>query len=136
MSATENRRSQENKQAKVFLAPPSPKCLIPMELSSSIGLVLRAYWSQAIIRADSQMQREKRQRMFAAMLFAISIVALSQFAAYYWRAMLTGAAAQPVSERILLAAGARDGQLSGEDFPALVGLHNVTPELRSGSSGL
>ena len=39
--------------------------------------------------------------MFAAMLFAISIVALSQFAAYYWRAMLAGAAAQPVSERVL-----------------------------------
>jgi hypothetical protein len=74
--------------------------------------------------------------MFAAMLFAISIVALSQFAAYYWRAMLAGAAAQPVSERVLLAAGARNGQLSGEDFPALVGLHGLTPELRSGSKGL
>jgi hypothetical protein len=74
--------------------------------------------------------------MFAAMLFAISIVALSQFAAYYWRAMLAGAAAQPVSERVLLAAGARNGQLTGEDFPALLGLHNLTPELRSGSNGL
>jgi hypothetical protein len=74
--------------------------------------------------------------MFAAMLFAISIVALSQFAAYYWRAMLAGAAAQPVSERVLLAAGARNGQLTGEDFPALLGLHNLTPDLRSGSNGL
>jgi hypothetical protein len=74
--------------------------------------------------------------MFAAMLFAISIVALSQFAAYYWRAMLAGAAAQPVSERVLLAAGARNGQLTGEDFPALLGLHDLTPELRSGGNGL
>ena len=74
--------------------------------------------------------------MFAAMLFAISIVALSQFAAYYWRAMLAGAAAQPVSERVLLAAGARNGQLTGEDFPALLGLHNLTPELGAGSNGL
>ena len=74
--------------------------------------------------------------MLAAMLFAISIVALSQFAAYYWRAMLAGAAAQPVSERVLLAAGARNGQLTGEDFPALLGLHNLTPELRSGGNGL
>jgi hypothetical protein len=74
--------------------------------------------------------------MFAAMLFAISIVALSQFAAYYWRAMLVGTAAQPVSERILAAAGVQNGQLTGEDFPALLGLHDLTPELRSGGKGL
>src|SRR6202022_3594245 len=74
--------------------------------------------------------------MFAAMLFAISIVALSQFAAYYWRAMLVGAAALPVSARVLARAGGRDGQLTGEDFPALLGLHNLTPELRSGGNSL
>jgi hypothetical protein len=74
--------------------------------------------------------------MFAAMLFAISIVALTQFAAYYWRAMLAGAAAQPVSERVLAAAGVQNGQVTGEDFSALVGLHNLTPELRSGGNGL
>src|SRR5260370_8578264 len=74
--------------------------------------------------------------MFAAMLFAISIVALSQFAAYYWRAMLAGVAAQPVSERVLAAAGVQNGQVTGQDFPALVGLHNLTPELRSGGGGL
>ncbi len=73
--------------------------------------------------------------MFAAMLFAISIVALSQFAAYYWRAMLAGVAAQPVSDRILAAAGVQ-GQLTGQDFPALLGLHDLTPELRSGGKGL
>jgi hypothetical protein len=74
--------------------------------------------------------------MFATMLFAISIVAMTQFAAYYWRAMLAGAAAQPVSERVLAAAGVQNGQVTGQDFPALVGLHNLTPELRSGGSGL
>ena len=74
--------------------------------------------------------------MLAAMLFAISIVALTQFAAYYWRAMLAGAAAQPVSDRVLAAAGAQNGQLTGDDFPALVGLHELTPELRSTGSGL
>ena len=74
--------------------------------------------------------------MFAAMLFAISIVALTQFAAYYWRAMLAGAAAQPVSERVLAAVGVQNGQVTGQDFPALVGLHNLTPELRSSGAGL
>jgi hypothetical protein len=74
--------------------------------------------------------------MFAAMLFAISIVALSQFAAYYWRAMVAGTAAQPVSDRVLEAAGVQNGQLTGQDFPALLGLHGLTPELRSGGNGL
>jgi hypothetical protein len=74
--------------------------------------------------------------MFAAMLFAISIVALMQFAAYYWRAMLAGAAAQPVSERVLEAAGVANGQLTGQDFRTLLTLHNVTPELSSVSNGL
>ena len=74
--------------------------------------------------------------MFAAMLFAISIVALTQFAAYYWRAMLAGAAAQPVSERVLAAAGVQNGEITGRDFNTLLGLHNVTPQLRSGGNGL
>lgn len=74
--------------------------------------------------------------MYAAMLFAISIVALSQFAAYYWRAMLAGAAAQPISERILTAAGAANGQLTGQEFATLLGIHDLTPELNSHTDGL
>jgi len=74
--------------------------------------------------------------MFAAMLLAISVVALVQFAAYYWRAMLAGAAAQPVSERVLEAAGVESGKLTGQDFQTLLGLHNVTPGLSSASDGL
>jgi hypothetical protein len=74
--------------------------------------------------------------MLAAMLFAISIVALTQFAAYYWRAMLAGGASQPVSERVLAAAGAQNGQLTGENFATLAGIHALTPELSSGGNGL
>src|SRR5215472_5177295 len=74
--------------------------------------------------------------MFAAMLFAISIVALSQFALFYWRAMLAGAAEQPVSDRVLAAAQMANGQLSGQDFATLVKLHALTPDLNPGSSGM
>lgn len=74
--------------------------------------------------------------MFAAMLFAISIVALSQFAAYYWRAMLAGTAAQPISDRILVALGVQNGQLTGQNLPTLLSIHDLTPELNSGSNGL
>src|SRR5580693_5107704 len=56
--------------------------------------------------------------MFAAMLLAISIVALSQFALYYWRAILDA------------------GRMAGRDFEKLAGLHELTPELGPGGGGL
>jgi hypothetical protein len=74
--------------------------------------------------------------MFAFMLFAISIVALSQFALYYWRAVLSGVAAQPVSDRVLSAAHVENGRVSGRDFQTLAGLHELTPDLHPGRSGL
>jgi hypothetical protein len=75
------------------------------------------------------------KRMFAAMLVAISVVAFAQFAIYYWRAILTGVAAQPVSERVLESANLR-GRLTGNDFRALSQLHDLTPELHRAPSGL
>jgi hypothetical protein len=74
--------------------------------------------------------------MFAAMLLAISIVALSQFALYYWRAILAGVAAQPVSERVLAAANLEAGRMNGRDFEKLAGLHELTPELGPDGGGL
>jgi hypothetical protein len=74
--------------------------------------------------------------MFPAMLFAISIVALSQFAIYYWRAVLAAVAGQPVSEHILAAARVQNGQVTGQDFKTLAELHALTPDLRPGSNGL
>lgn len=74
--------------------------------------------------------------MFSAMLLAISILALSQFAIYYWRAVLTGIAAQPVSERVLQAANLEDRGLSGGDFAKLAELHDLTPLLQPGADGL
>jgi hypothetical protein len=74
--------------------------------------------------------------MFAAMLLAISIVALSQFALYYWRAILAGVAAQPVSDRVLAAAHLEAGRMTGQDFEKLAGLHELTPDLGPNRSGL
>ena len=50
--------------------------------------------------------------MFAAMLFAISIVAMAQFALYYWRSVLAGVAAQPVSGHPMLTTAARDAAIT------------------------
>jgi len=74
--------------------------------------------------------------MFAAMLLAISIVALSQFALYYWRAVLAGVAAQPVSDRVLGAANLEAAAIQGRDFEKLAGLHELTPDLQTGADGL
>jgi hypothetical protein len=74
--------------------------------------------------------------MFAAILLAISIVALSQFALYYWRAILAGAAAQPVSDRVLAAANLDAGRMQWRDFEKLAGLHELTPELGPGGDRL
>lgn len=74
--------------------------------------------------------------MFSAMLFAISIVALSQFALYYWRAVLAGVAALPVSERVLDAAHVENGRFLPQHFETLAELHNLTPDLRPKQGGL
>jgi hypothetical protein len=74
--------------------------------------------------------------MFAYMLFAISIVALSQFGLYYWRAVLSGVAAKPVSDRVLSAARVENGRVTGSDFETLAGLHELTPNLHPSQGGL
>jgi hypothetical protein len=74
--------------------------------------------------------------MFSAMLFTISIVALSQFALYYWRAVLAGVAAQPVSDRVLAAAQVENGRLTPQHFRTLAGLHDLTPDLHPHRGGL
>ena len=74
--------------------------------------------------------------MFATMIFAIAIVALFQFALYYWRAVLTGVASQTVSNQVLEAAQIAESSLCGADFRKLASLHELTPELKSDHSGL
>ena len=74
--------------------------------------------------------------MFAAMLFTISIVALAQFGLYYWRAVLSGVAAQPVSDRVLWAAHVENGRVTSQHFETLAGLHDLTPDLYPNRGGL
>lgn len=74
--------------------------------------------------------------MFAAMILPFSTVALGQLALYYWRAVLSDVARQPLSVHVLQAAQMEDGQLTGADFRTLVSLHDMTPDLRPGLGGL
>ncbi|HXY01203.1 MAG TPA: hypothetical protein VEI54_09805 [Candidatus Limnocylindrales bacterium] len=70
------------------------------------------------------------------MLFAIAVVALAQFALYYWRAVVSGVASQPISTRVLEAAQVEEPDLRGADFEKLAGLLELTPELKSNNEGL
>src|ERR1700683_70058 len=74
--------------------------------------------------------------MFPAMLFAVSIVALSQFALYYWRAVLTAVAGPPGSDNVLAAASIENGRVTARDFETLAGLHGLTLDLTPRSKGL
>jgi len=74
--------------------------------------------------------------MFSAILFAIAMVALAQFGLYYWRAVLTGVASQPISSRVLEAAQVEEPGLRGADFEKLAGLLALTPELKGHGESL
>jgi hypothetical protein len=74
--------------------------------------------------------------MFAAMLFAISTVAIAQFGMYYWRAVLASVASQPVSESVLAAISAENRPLQAADFVQFAGIHALTPDLAPRGGGL
>ncbi len=74
--------------------------------------------------------------MIAAVLFIASAAALGQFALYYWRAVLAGIASQPLSERMIEAAGIGSDVVEAADFTAMINLHDVTPGLREHNEGL
>jgi len=74
--------------------------------------------------------------MFSTMLFVIAFAAMAQFALYYWRAVFTGVASLPISERVLEAARVQQDTICGNDFEKLAGLHSLTPELKSTQSSL
>jgi hypothetical protein len=74
--------------------------------------------------------------MFAAILLVVSLVAFFQFAIHYWRAMLTGVAAQPVSSRVLDSACVDGGRVTAKHFRVMAELHELTADLGPGSDGL
>ena len=74
--------------------------------------------------------------MFAAILLSVSVVALSQFGLYYWRAVLAAVATQPVSEGVLAAARVDNRLVTGEDFETFATLHDLTPTLDPRAGGL
>ena len=87
------------------------------------------------VRIRDTMLEEKVRLMIAAILFTVSVAALVQFALYYWRAIIAGIAAQPISERIRVAAGITAPQIAAGDFRSIVSLHDLSPDLRGPNGG-
>jgi len=67
--------------------------------------------------------------VIAAILFCVSMVALGQFALYYWRASIANTAAKQVSDRVRLAAGIQAASASSRDFRAILIVYDLTPDL-------
>jgi hypothetical protein len=74
--------------------------------------------------------------MFSAALLSIAVVAMGQFAVYYWRAVFTGMASLPISSRVLEAAQVQEESLCGNDFEKFASLLTLTPELKETKGGL
>jgi hypothetical protein len=68
--------------------------------------------------------------MIAAIILTVSIVALGQFGLYYWRAMISGIAAQAISDRIRSAAGITSRPIGAQDFHSVLIINNLSPDLR------
>ena len=74
--------------------------------------------------------------MFSLLLLTISVGAVTRFALYYWRAVVAGVAAQPVSDRLLSAAKVEEGHFTADDFGTFAQLHKLTPDLNAPKTGL
>jgi hypothetical protein len=73
--------------------------------------------------------------MIAAIIFVVSVVAFAQFGLYYWRATISGIAAQAISERIRVAAGITHVGIGARDFRNIIILKDLSPDLRGPNEG-
>jgi hypothetical protein len=73
--------------------------------------------------------------MIPAVIFMVSVVAVAQFGLYYWRATISGVAAQAISERIRAAAGITHEGINAQDFRSILILKDLAPDLRGSTGG-
>lgn len=74
--------------------------------------------------------------LVAFIILVVAVAALGQFALYYWRAVLAGVAAEPISERLTTAVGLAPASLRASDFRTFLDLHSVAPGLKDDQGGL
>jgi hypothetical protein len=69
--------------------------------------------------------------MISILMLIASAVAMTQFGVSYWRSLIAGMAAKPLSEAFVAASGLETAAPSAGDFGALLTLHKLTPGLES-----
>jgi hypothetical protein len=67
--------------------------------------------------------------MTSVVILILMVGAMAQFGLHYWRSLIAGYAAQPLSERFPLFSGLECETPQAEDFGALLSLHRLTPTL-------
>jgi hypothetical protein len=69
-------------------------------------------------------------------MLMMSVAAGAQFFVGYWRALLDGMAAQPLSEKFFVAAGFQNAAMRAEDFSKLLSLHRLMPDVKAAPNSL
>jgi hypothetical protein len=73
--------------------------------------------------------------MLPVVLLLFSVLTLCQFGIYYWRAVVAGVAAEPISDRVRVAARFEQNEPGAADFGEILSLIEITPAL-GGSNGM
>jgi hypothetical protein len=74
--------------------------------------------------------------VLGALILVLSVAALGQFGVFYFRAVLASVAAQPLTGYIQQIEGFPSRPLRADDFPRLVQLQKLCPEVGPDASGL
>jgi hypothetical protein len=64
-------------------------------------------------------------------ILTVSVAGGAQFFLGYWRALLAGMAAQPLSDKFFVASGFQRAAMQAEDFGRLLSLHRLMPDVKS-----
>jgi hypothetical protein len=68
--------------------------------------------------------------MIAVLICVVSVAAFAQFGLYYWRATISGVAAQAIPDRIRVAAGITHAGIDARDFRSILILNDLSPDLQ------
>lgn len=74
--------------------------------------------------------------MLGALILVLSVAALGQFGVFYFRAVLASVAAQPLTGYVQQIEGFPTRPLRSDDFPLLVQLQKLCPEVGTDARGL
>ena len=74
--------------------------------------------------------------MLGALILVLSVAALGQFGVFYFRAVLASVAAQPLTGYVQQIEGFPSRPLRSEDFPLLVQMQKLCPEVGADAKGL